>query len=99
MSNLVLASERAGLAVLKGAVAGVQCIISRTGYTGEDGFELYCAPGDAVKLWNALLEEGKADGLKPCGLGARDSLRTEMKYALYWNDIDEHHITDAPDPD
>jgi aminomethyltransferase len=75
----------------EGDVAGVFCIISRTGYTGEDGFELYCQPGDAVKLWNALLEEGKADGIQPCGLGARDSLRTEMKYALYGNDIDDHH--------
>ncbi|ATB26700.1 glycine cleavage system aminomethyltransferase GcvT [Melittangium boletus] len=75
----------------EGSVAGVPCIISRTGYTGEDGFELYCAPGDAEKLWNALLREGERDGVKPCGLGARDSLRTEMKYALYGNDIDETH--------
>ena len=75
----------------EGKVAGVQCIISRTGYTGEDGFELYCAPGDAEKLWEALLEEGQQDGVKPCGLGARDSLRTEMKYALYGNDIDDNH--------
>jgi aminomethyltransferase len=74
-----------------GKVATVQCIISRTGYTGEDGFELYCAPSDAVTLWNALLEEGKGDGLIPAGLGARDSLRTEMKYALYGNDIDDAH--------
>jgi aminomethyltransferase len=75
----------------EGPVAGVQCIISRTGYTGEDGFELYCAPGDAEKLWNALLAEGEKDGVKPCGLGARDSLRTEMKYSLYGNDIDDNH--------
>jgi aminomethyltransferase len=75
----------------EGPVAGVQCIISRTGYTGEDGFELYCAPGDAEKLWEALLKEGQQDGVKPCGLGARDSLRTEMKYALYGNDIDDNH--------
>ncbi len=75
----------------EGQVAGVQSIISRTGYTGEDGFELYCAPGDAERLWSALLEEGQADGVKPCGLGARDSLRTEMKYALYGNDIDDTH--------
>ncbi|MDC0708387.1 glycine cleavage system aminomethyltransferase GcvT [Stigmatella sp. ncwal1] len=74
-----------------GEVAGVQCILSRTGYTGEDGFELYCPPDRAEALWNALLTEGKADGVKPCGLGARDSLRTEMKYALYGNDIDEAH--------
>jgi aminomethyltransferase len=75
----------------EGEVAGVKCIISRTGYTGEDGFELYCASNDAEKLWNALLQEGQADGVKPCGLGARDSLRTEMKYALYGNDIDDAH--------
>ncbi|MCI0570811.1 MAG: glycine cleavage system aminomethyltransferase GcvT [Myxococcaceae bacterium] len=73
----------------EGEVAGVPCIISRTGYTGEDGFELYCPAGQAEKLWNALLEAGQSEGLKPCGLGARDTLRTEMKYALYGNDIDE----------
>lgn len=75
----------------QGQVANVDCIISRTGYTGEDGFELYCPPKDAEKLWFALLEEGKGDGAVPCGLGARDSLRTEMKYALYGNDIDDAH--------
>ncbi|MFP2928518.1 glycine cleavage system aminomethyltransferase GcvT [Pyxidicoccus sp. 3LG] len=75
----------------EGEVAGVKSIISRTGYTGEDGFELYCAPGDAVKLWDALMTEGQQDGVKACGLGARDSLRTEMKYALYGNDIDDTH--------
>ncbi|WP_163997308.1 glycine cleavage system aminomethyltransferase GcvT [Pyxidicoccus caerfyrddinensis] len=75
----------------EGEVAGVKSVISRTGYTGEDGFELYCAPDDAVKLWDALLTEGQQDGVKPCGLGARDSLRTEMKYALYGNDIDDKH--------
>jgi aminomethyltransferase len=74
-----------------GQVAGIECIISRTGYTGEDGFELYCSPNDAEKLWWALLEAGKGDGLVPAGLGARDSLRTEMKYALYGNDIDDTH--------
>ncbi len=75
----------------EGEVAGIGCIISRTGYTGEDGFELYCPPDKAAALWDALLNEGAADGLKPCGLGARDSLRTEMKYALYGNDIDDDH--------
>lgn len=74
-----------------GQVAGLECIISRTGYTGEDGFELYCAPNDAEKLWFAILDEGKGDGAAPAGLGARDSLRTEMKYALYGNDIDDQH--------
>jgi aminomethyltransferase len=74
-----------------GPVAGVECIISRTGYTGEDGFELYCAPDQAEKLMWAILEAGKGDGIVPAGLGARDSLRTEMKYALYGNDIDDEH--------
>ncbi len=75
----------------EGEIAGVPCIISRTGYTGEDGFELYCPPQQAEKLWSALMEAGAADGIKPCGLGARDSLRTEMKFALYGNDIDDGH--------
>jgi aminomethyltransferase len=73
------------------AVAGVECLISRTGYTGEDGFELYCSPAKSERLWFALLEEGRGAGLIPCGLGARDSLRTEMKFALYGNDIDAEH--------
>jgi aminomethyltransferase len=72
-----------------GAVAGVRAVISRTGYTGEDGFELYVPAGDAGRLWSALLEQGRADGVAPIGLGARDTLRLEMRYALYGNDIDE----------
>jgi aminomethyltransferase len=75
----------------EGEVAGVRCIISRTGYTGEDGFELYCDPERAERLWFAILDEGKNEGAQPTGLGARDSLRTEMKYALYGNDIDDDH--------
>jgi aminomethyltransferase len=73
----------------EGQVADVAAIISRTGYTGEDGFELYIPANDAVKLWRRLLEVGAADGLTPAGLGARDSLRLEMGYALYGNDLDE----------
>ncbi len=73
----------------RGKVAGVATLISRTGYTGEDGFELYLAAGDAERLWLALLDAGRADGAAPIGLGARDTLRLEMKYALYGNDIDE----------
>jgi aminomethyltransferase len=72
-----------------GAVAGVLAMISRTGYTGEDGFELYVPAEGAVRVWNALLAGGGARGLVPAGLGARDTLRLEMKYALYGNDIDE----------
>ena len=64
-------------------------MISRTGYTGEDGFELYVAAADAERLWTALLSDGARDGAVPVGLGARDTLRLEMKYALYGNDIDE----------
>jgi aminomethyltransferase len=73
----------------RGAVAGVEGIISRTGYTGEDGFELYVPAAQAERLWHALLEAGRDDGIKPIGLGARDTLRLEMKYALYGNDIDQ----------
>ena len=70
-------------------VAGAPILVSRTGYTGEDGFEVYCRPDDAARLFRKLLEEGKADGAVPCGLGARDTLRLEAKMALYGNDIDE----------
>jgi len=66
----------------------VPCIIARTGYTGEDGFELFFPPTEAVKLWNALLDAGKTRGIKPVGLGARDSLRLESCYRLYGNDMD-----------
>ncbi|MFN7135221.1 MAG: glycine cleavage T C-terminal barrel domain-containing protein, partial [Myxococcales bacterium] len=69
----------------------VNQFVERYGDTGEDEFELYCAPERAPALWNALMEEGHRDGLRPAGLGARDSLRTEMKYALYGNDIDDDH--------
>ena len=72
----------------EGQVAGVDTLISRTGYTGEDGFELYAAADQGPTLWNALFEAG-GDDLSPIGLGARDTLRLEMKYALYGNDIDE----------
>jgi aminomethyltransferase len=75
----------------EGDVAGVPATISGTGYTGEDGFELYLAAGDAVRVWRRLLEEGRGVGLLPAGLGARDSLRLEMGYALYGNDLDEGH--------
>jgi len=70
-------------------VAGVEMIFSRTGYTGEDGFELYFSPPHAEHVWNAATEAAKEFGGEPVGLGARDSLRLEMKYALYGNDIDE----------
>jgi aminomethyltransferase len=72
-----------------GRVAGVQAIISRTGYTGEDGFELYFDRSGSEDVWSALMGTGAEHGIEPCGLGARDTLRLEMKYALYGNDIDE----------
>ncbi len=71
-----------------GRVNGIECIVSRTGYTGEDGFELYFEPDAAVAMWRKLLEIGKPYGVKPCGLGARDTLRFEACYMLYGNDID-----------
>ncbi len=75
----------------EGIVAGCAATISRTGYTGEDGFELYVAEADAVAVWNALFERGGGAGLLPAGLGARDSLRLEVGFALYGNDLDEEH--------
>jgi aminomethyltransferase len=72
----------------RGKVCGHEAIVSRTGYTGEDGFEIYCAPEDAGEIWDALLAAGEGDGIAPCGLGARDTLRLEAKMALYGNDID-----------
>lgn len=66
---------------------GENCILSRTGYTGEDGFEIYAPANHATRIWNSLLEAGKDFGLVPCGLGARDTLRTEMKFPLYGHEI------------
>jgi aminomethyltransferase len=75
-----------------GTVDGVESIISRTGYTGEDGFEIYAAPDKAEQLWNKLLEAGKAGtetGVLPCGLAARNTLRLEAGMSLYGHEIDE----------
>jgi aminomethyltransferase len=71
-------------------VGGVELLFSRTGYTGEDGFELYVAPSDADALWEKVTEAGKLSEMQFIGLGARDSLRLEMKMALYGNDMDEN---------
>ena len=73
----------------QGHVAGAPGVISRTGYTGEDGFELYLPNARAVGVWDALTDQGAGLGLIPAGLGARDSLRLEMGYALYGNDLDD----------
>jgi aminomethyltransferase len=72
-----------------GSVAGVESVLSRTGYTGEDGFELYIGAEDAPRLWQALRRKGEPGGLKLVGLGARDTLRLEAGYMLYGNDIDQ----------
>jgi aminomethyltransferase len=71
-----------------GQVDGVKCLISRTGYTGEDGFEVYCPQEKTVQLWNKLLEVG-GDNILPCGLGARDTLRFEAKLPLYGHEMSE----------
>jgi len=70
-------------------IAGIRCTPSRTGYTGEDGVEIFCAWDDAPALWRALMAAGADAGLKPIGLGARDTLRLESRLSLYGNDIDE----------
>lgn len=72
-----------------GVVAGIACVISRTGYTGEDGFELYCPAGHVAALWDALLDAGTPQGLLPAGLGARDTLRLEAGYCLYGHELTE----------
>ena len=64
-------------------------IISNTGYTGAGGFELYFYPEAAMKIWNAVFEAGEEFGIKPIGLGARDTLRLEMGFCLYGNDLDD----------
>lgn len=69
--------------------ADKKVLIARTGYTGEDGFEIYCQPDEAAWIWGKLLEEGKPLGLLPCGLGARDTLRLEMAYPLYGHELSE----------
>ncbi|MBO0856904.1 MAG: glycine cleavage system aminomethyltransferase GcvT [Chloracidobacterium sp.] len=71
-----------------GEVCGVPAIIARTGYTGEDGFEIYFDPNESDRIWNKILESGESRGILPCGLAARNTLRLEAKMALYGNDID-----------
>ncbi|OCA91088.1 glycine cleavage system protein T [Bacillus sp. FJAT-27225] len=66
---------------------GTKALVSRTGYTGEDGFEIYCDPQDAIKLWKEILEAGQEEGVLPCGLGARDTLRFEAGLALYGQEL------------
>jgi glycine cleavage system T protein (aminomethyltransferase) len=81
--------ERIGrFRVARASVAGVECLVARTGYTGEDGFELFCTGGSARRLFEAILETGSPHGLKPCGLGARDTLRMEAGLPLYGHELD-----------
>lgn len=72
---------------VSGSVAGVECLIARTGYTGEDGFELFCEARRARDLWATLMDAGQPFGLRPCGLGARDTLRLEAGMPLYGNEL------------
>ena len=72
----------------KAEIAGRETTLSRTGYTGEDGFEIYCDPRHSCAIWGALLEEGAAADIGPVGLGARDTLRLEMGYSLYGSEMD-----------
>lgn len=73
----------------KSMVGKISCLISKTGYTGEDGYELYCSPADAADLWKMLMEAGSEEGLIPCGLGARDTLRLEAAMPLYGHEMDD----------
>jgi aminomethyltransferase len=72
-----------------GEVAGVRATVSRTGYTGEDGFEIFVPPAQADRLWDAILAAGRDAGVLPCGLGARDTLRLEAAMRLCGSDMDE----------
>ena len=76
-------------AVFDAEVAGMKCIVSKTGYTGEDGVEIYIDSKQVEKMWNVLLENGKEEGLIPCGLGARDTLRMEASMPLYGHEMDD----------
>src|ERR1051325_8259845 len=69
-------------------VAGTAARIAHTGYTGEDGFEIYVPPADAERMWKEVMQAGAEFGIKPCGLGARNTLRLEAKMALYGHEID-----------
>jgi aminomethyltransferase len=86
-SEAFLALTRFGVA--HGTLAGIDLTVARTGYTGEDGFELFCPSASAPQLWAALVEAGRAFELEPIGLGARDTLRLEARLSLYGHEIDE----------
>ncbi len=93
-SNCALRAPRV-TALMKNQIGGFlfdshDIMVSRTGYTGEDGFEIVGNDKSILEVWDALLEAGKPFGIKPCGLGARDTLRTEMCYPLYGHELDEN---------
>jgi aminomethyltransferase len=75
-------------AIAEGAVAGIPALVARTGYTGEDGFEVFVDTDRAVELWDAMMAAGSSSGLAPIGLGARDTLRLEAGMPLYGNELD-----------
>ena len=87
LTNLDLASL-GNYHSMNGRVAEIDCLVARTGYTGEDGFELFCSARRATRLWDALLAAGMDLGLQPCGLGSRDTLRLEAGMPLYGNELD-----------
>jgi aminomethyltransferase len=92
LQPLTTSTQLSGIAyyhVEPGTVAGIECLISRTGYTGEDGFELYTRADQVGALWDAVLEAGRPQGLLPAGLGARDTLRLEAGYCLYGHELRE----------
>ena len=82
--------EVARFCVAEGEIGGVRCLAARTGYTGEDGFEMFVAAADASRLFSELLAAGEADHIKPCGLGARDTLRLEAGLPLYGHELDRN---------
>jgi aminomethyltransferase len=81
-------AELANYHAAEGLVAGVPCVVARTGYTGEDGFELFCDADRAAEVWEAVTTAGETAGLRPAGLGARDTLRLEAGMPLYGNELD-----------
>jgi len=86
LTDVVLAQVKP-FAFGQGRVAGRSALVAHTGYTGEDGWEIYCAPADAPAVWEALLAAGAPEGLLPCGLGARDTLRLERALPLYGHEL------------
>lgn len=87
------ALELGRFCILETKIFGVDAFITRTGYTGEDGFEVATSNENIIKVWNYFIENGKDAGIVPCGLGARDTLRLEAGYLLYGQDVDDDHTT------